>query len=463
MESLENKNKRIDPLKKEIMAVVNKNIGNKKLIRATKDEFLKKGFNINIPNLLWSDSINIDELNIYEIMAISKVIKEKLEDGTFSLKRFFSNGEIEDYNNLINKEEKVYSLYLDNVVKLTDKDFHCVITAEQLSIIRKNGLVGYFRKYQRAGIESKTTSGRIINQIAINKQGVLQMQRRFLEKLKDKKERKYPDIRPTSIAFTVLIDEFTDIRDSFIFREKSEDNKNIGSLYIKPDFDIENESGLRLIISDGMHRMTALANAYDIAKDQGKFLDEKIGLYIHLMNPIEARQYLYDTFERNDTDLDYLKSIKVTEDSEFIYKFERDSKWINGHVAMTKRELNIDKNYVEQKTLIEGFEGTDIKMTSDSVDAVDRERVANIVDDILDYALSEAYSGDEKEFNNSIFLRDEMFKLYIRFAARVRKTKYLSKILDLILEIQEYENTDKLLSKKENDSVFEEIIDKVVD
>ncbi|WP_297994130.1 hypothetical protein [uncultured Clostridium sp.] len=444
-----------------IRVAVNDNILNKKLIKATRDEFIKKGFNINIPNLIWSGAIEPDQLNKFELMAISKSILNKLEDDRFKLKNHFTVGEIEDYNNLINNEKTLDSIFLKNVTQIDEKNYHCIITAEELYNIKINGLVGYYRKYQRAGIEYKTSSGRVIEKIGINKAGVLDMENRFLEKLKDKSERERPDIKPTSIAFTVLLDELTDLQ-NFIFDKVYE---NIGNLYIKPDYDVENETGIKITCSDGMHRYIAITNAFEKAKDEGKYLNEKLGLYIHLMTPREAIQYLYDVFQRNDTDLEYLKSIETSEDTDFINKFEKDSKWLNNHIATTKKELRLDKNFIDQKTLIDAFKNTDIPMKNDTNTVVIRERIAKTIDDILDYALLEVYNGDEKNFKNSIYFNVNMFILYVKFASRVRKIKYASFIADLVIWIENNKeelelkfNSNKIDIYNYLDAVINEVI-----
>lgn len=444
-----------------IRVTVNDNILNKKLIKATKDEFIKKGFNINVPNLLWSAAIDPEQLTKFELMAISKSILKILKDDRFKLKNNFTVGDIEDYNNLINKEKTLNSIFLKNVTQIDEKNYHCIITAEELYNIKINGLVGYYRKYQRAGIEYKTPTGRVIEKMGINKAGVLDMENRFLEKLKKKSDREKPDIKPTSIAFTVLLDELTDLQ-NFIFEKVYE---NIGNLYIKPDYDVENETGIKITCSDGMHRYVAITNAFERAKNEGKYLDEKLGLYIHLMTPREAIQYLHDVFQRNDTDLEYLKSISSSEDADFINKFERDSKWLNNHIANTKKELKIDKNFVDKKTLINAFKSTDIPMKDDTNTTVIRERIAKIIDDILDYALLEVYNGDEKSFKSSIYFNVNMFILYIKFAARLRKVRQASFIESLVKWIESNKEELKLEFKTNTidtwnylDTVISEVI-----
>ena len=75
-------------------------------------------------------------------------------------------------------------------------------------------------------------------------------------------------------------------------------------------------------------------------------------------------------------------------------------------------------------------------MKNDANTTVTRERVAKIIDDILDYTLFEIYNGDENKFKNSIYFNVNMFVLYIKFASKVRKTRYTSFIADLITYIE---------------------------
>ena len=142
------KSSRFKNIEDLIRVIVNDNIGNKKLIKATRDEFSKKGFNVNIPNLLWSDAIDVEQLNKFELIAISKSILNELKDDRFKLNNNFTIGDIEDYNNLISKEKPLDNIFLKNVTQIDEKNYHCIISAEELYNIRSNGLVGYYRKYQ---------------------------------------------------------------------------------------------------------------------------------------------------------------------------------------------------------------------------------------------------------------------------------------------------------------------------
>ena len=101
--------KKKDELIEMIYETVEENLLNKNLQKSLKSEFIKKGFNINFTNLLWGNNVELDNLPVEQLIAITKVFFNELKEEKFRLTNYFSDGELFSYS-LLEKENEVIQL-----------------------------------------------------------------------------------------------------------------------------------------------------------------------------------------------------------------------------------------------------------------------------------------------------------------------------------------------------------------
>lgn len=462
----------IKDLKDYIFETIDKEIANKKILQEIKDEFLRKGLNPRIPDLIWQDKVDWDKLSNHELMAIASSIRYELgeqdkdnkddseitfadlDNDKFSLSRYFTKGEIKEYNNLNKIKEDIYdSVELKDVVKIDENNYHCIISAEQLALYRKNQLITYNPKFQRASKIVTTKNGISRRAANLNKKGVTELTNRFLKK----------DIAPTSITLCVAYDNEKALDENFKFIPTH--TENIGNLFIRPDIreELPPEDSLELNIPDGFHRYNALTNAFEESERDGKYLDYKLGCFIHIMKEDEEIRYVRDVFKRNETSAEYLKALEGTDENKFVDQFEQNCMWLRDHISTTNKELKLRDKYVTKKTLVDAFKKTDIAMDRTITSSnIGREKVAKITDQILDYVKQELFANDIEKMRESIFLNDKMFEIYIRFAARIRNEKsYFLNIANLIDYLSENEALikEKINIRFEMMKIIEEAIE----
>ena len=429
---------KIEELKKEISAAVEDNLNNKKLQKALREEFVRKNFPETIPSQLFSESLDDEFLNKRYLIAITKVFKNMLDDEKFKLTKYFTEGELRSYDSAINTEELVvdYLLFKD-MIQLDSKNYEGVLDSEMAYMMRKNSLYNYYRDMQRAPKLVKTSAGRVVKKIDANIKNILDMEEEFSK----------GTMRPTAIHFGILVKNSKGLAENFKFKKMY---KNIGDMWIKPDFDYDSPTYLPFISVDGWHRLNALCNAVERGKLEGKEVKAKLGVMIHIFNSeAEAKKFVADSFKRVTTDLDYLNAIQPSDEKVFVKEFEDESRWLKNKVALTKQELNMTEKYTEQKILIDAFKNTDIEMSETVQSEFDREKIAEIIDNLLDFVLSKVFNNDLSIMKKSIFLNKNIFKLYIKFAAMVKDIKYSSAIYTLV---QNIDNNEEILK-----SVFETI------
>ena len=430
----------LEKLKELILETTEDNINNKNLLKALREEFIKKQLPITIPNQLFAEAIDEDHLEKNVLIAISKVFFNKLKLECFKLTNYFTEGELFTYENAIKVEESIDYVLFKNVKKIDGQNYLGVITGKQALEMRKNCLFAYYKEFQRSPKLVKTSSGRVIKKIDVSKKNIADMKDEFRQ----------GTMTPTAIHFAVLVKNDKGIRENFKFKSlydilaSSDKNirenynlknicKDVGDIWIKPNFDLESEDYLPFIIPDGFNRLTALCDVVEEAELEGEEIKAELGCFIHIFDDeASIKRFIVNTFKRADTNLDYLNSLQPTDENVFIDKFISQSNRLKGHVATTNQEMNIEINYVRQKVLIEAFKKTNIELNDSISSEIDSKKVAKIIDDILDYA-------DIKD-NKSIFLYEEMFKLYIKFAAEVRNRNYRMLIPNLTDYINKNEN-----------------------
>lgn len=436
----------IDSLIEYILATVDEEVNNKKLINGLKEEFIKKKLNPVIPVLLFQNNIDENSLSIIELIGITKILYQYTKKDELRPSNYFSQTEMFDYENLIVEPKKVLDSIIIKEVRMIDNmNYHCILSAEELSDMRNNKQIAYFKSFQRASKIVNLRNGRQVRKINVNKKGVKELEDRFTKK----------NIKPTSIALTILLTDEDNLNENnFVFEKKY---GNTGDLYIKPNFDIEDENYLPLIISDGMHRFTGICNAYDNAAERGEHLDIQIGCYIHIMTQDQARQYVLDVFKRNDTDITRLKSYENSDENRYIRSFEEECPVLKGKIAGSKKELRSDM-YVSFSTLIDTFKRNNINMNDGIHAAIKRKKIAKTLGDILVYI-----NYGKKEYSQKLMsdkFISQLLTLAIKVVNKKKNEDCITKVIDEMIA-----NFDDLNNLKKNDldEIFiEEYINKFV-
>ena len=450
------KNKRDEKEEKLINSIqeaVEDNINNKGLLKALKEEFIQKRLPETIPNQLFADAIDEEHLEKNELIAITKVFREELQDDRFKLSNYFTESEIFSYNHHIRVDNPLQYILMKSVKQIDNKNYLGVMSGEQAYEIRKNSLYAYYKEFQRSPRLVKTSSGRFIKKIDANIKNILDMEEEF----------KGGKMTPTSIHFAVLVKNTAGIKENFKFKPMYED---IGDIWIKPNFDSDSKTYLPFMCIDGWHRFTAMCNAVERAKIENYEIKAELGCFIHVFeNESDIKKFIVSTFKRCDTNLDYLNAINPTDENSFIDKFIKECNWLNGHTALTKQEMRIEHNYTEKRILLDSFKKTNVEMNDDLENELSREKIANIIDETLDYVLKNLYDGDLEKMMDSIYLNKYIFNLYIKFASEVKERKYKADIYHLVQYIKNnyYEVANIFKEKYISDGAIDLILREVIE
>ena len=391
-----------------IYETVEENLLNKNLQKSLKSEYIKKGFNINFTNLLWGNNVELDNLTVEQLIAITKVFFNELKEEKFRLTNYFSDGELFSYSLLEKENEVIQEILFKDVLKIDNKNFICRLSGKQADVLLNNNLVAYYKEFQRNSKLVKTSTGRVVKKINVNKQNLIEMKERFLK----------GDLTPTSIHFAI-INKGLGFRNNFKFKEL---HSNLGDVLIKPNFDMQDKEYMPFIIADGFHRLSAFVSAYNEAKDKGIEFKSYLTCFINIFNnETSIKTFIADTFKRTDEDKSYLDTLSPTNENVYIDKFIEEAN-IKKHIATTKQDMNLKDMWLTRNDLINIFKNNNISMTSSVGDEIDRELIANIFKDIMEY-------NNHRNYN-----REEINR-YIRFAVDNRNNnKYRTMIPSITKE-----------------------------
>ena len=118
-----------------IYEAVEENLLNKNLQKSLKSEFIKKGFNINFTNLLWGNNVELDNLPVEQLIAITKVFFNELKEEKFRLTNYFSDGELFSYSLLEKENEVIQEILFKDVLKIDNKNFICKLSGKQADVL----------------------------------------------------------------------------------------------------------------------------------------------------------------------------------------------------------------------------------------------------------------------------------------------------------------------------------------
>lgn len=426
----------INTLKDNLSLVIQNEISNMRLLQDINKEFVAKGLNLDIPMLLFDKGLTVHEIKDENVLiALSKSIfnfakannKDLGKGININPKDYFTDTVLTNYEvyQEPEKPKELKTIVFEDCQKVGNNAYWFFIKAKQLSEIKENNKLGNFEGIQRARKIVKLPNGEEIEKINVNKDGINALTERF----------KKHNIKPTCITFTVLDMPNKEPQVEFI-----PEYKKFGTLKVTPNFDSSSINYTPMIINDGNHRSTALADAYF---DDKEVEDEGLGVFFFLMSPVEAKQYTADTFEQNSTDTTYAKTLKDTPENRFIQYVTSNSKALKNKVANIISECKVKKALTYLSILNDSVNLMKIeKLDNDVTSEREARKISNIIDVLIDYLASEYFNDDiEKMKEHNFLLKPNTFVGYLAIA-NILKNNENSRLLvgdvaDKLIKINE--------------------------
>lgn len=308
---------------------------NGSLAKALNEELLKKNINPNLTGLLFNGMKDIIDLNNNELILLSKVFYNYFKDNDLKPSHYFSDKDLINYETNIKEHyETINLIELNNTIKINDTSYVAFVGAETLYNMYESNIIVYNKETQRSPKIRVLGKNYVVKQISLNKNAVKEIANEMLNETYES------DL----IIFNVLQlpNNVPNI---------SYDN---GTLYIKPNLNVEDEDFTCVNVIDGMHRLSALVNAVAKLKKDKKEIPSSMGLIVKIIvRDIKgAKRVVTQSFKRSGTDKDFLKSLEVNDYTKLTDAFIKElPEYLREKICLTYSEC-IYNNGITYKTLI---------------------------------------------------------------------------------------------------------------
>lgn len=242
-------------------------------LKKIRKEFERKKIGYSVVSDIFSDNLPLDELNLYEQIALTKGIYN-LGYEEFRPDKFFSDDELMKYELYTEKSAFTNILDFDEVSKYDDTVYYCTFwnPLDQIKA-RMNRNIGYDFNMQRDATYIKDNQGRIRKTITINRNAVEGIKNAIRE------GNYYP---PDVISLAVVV-----IDNKEIMFEYSESHRHI---QIECEPSMLSERTTKVVMSDGWHRDTALWELYKEGYDLSNF--KGFPVQIAILTPAQISAYV---------------------------------------------------------------------------------------------------------------------------------------------------------------------------
>lgn len=423
----------VSKLKDNLTYVIQNQVKNTKLLTAINDEFTSKGFDITVPSMLFNAEVTVDVLENDEIIALADSMYNFLSNAAIDMKAninpndFFTSKTMTEYELHSAPKEKRNNIAIFNECRKIDaNNYWWYGSPEELLRLRQDRNVQYFQGIQRMAKIVVLPNGMKIKKINVNPSGIKKMNRRIKEHT----------LRPTSISFALLLIEGKDPIYSF-----TPEYKNTGILKIETNFDRNSENYAPLIIPDGFHRWTSYCDA---RAELGNRIKEGLGVHIYLMTVPEAKQYVSDVFERNETDEEYKESLGNEDNSlVFVENIVSNSNILRDNVVNTITEYKEFTNSLTYLGILKDTaKYTEINIQDQITCEKEGRKIAKVIDAMLGYMVSTYFDNDIDNMKKTPLLAPNSFAGYIAIANLLKDNSNFRGIAGEI--------ADKLINEKDS-------------
>lgn len=409
--------KTISQLENELIKAIDKNKKNLHLRKNINTDFIKKGLNTNVVNMLFDGDLDITQLNKMELIGLTKSLFDNLKLSAYNPNSYFTQTEQDEYDMMVVvPEQRIEQVIFNHAQRINDYAFQSMITAKHLKELLDNSLLGYNKSLQRPPVEVKMGRS-VVKKISVDKEKVEDLKDKILNKNRDKVP------TPTQIILSV-VDYGKKLDMSF-----GGDNYN-GTLIINPDY--SSETPTKLLITDGFHRISAVKKAYEqYFKETGKELDYTLSVLIQVATVNKIKETVANSFNVNIPKEEIIKSIKPNSKNDFINKVVENTSFLDGKVS--DRLISKNSNILTSKEILyKVMDYINIDLSDELSISLEAKNISKILNMLLNRL---------NKFNTILF-KPNMFVEYIYISNYINKYKSIDNIIDIVSDLDKLNEED---------------------
>ncbi|NFH01583.1 hypothetical protein FC831_15170 [Clostridium botulinum] len=403
---------------------------NKEFIKNLNLELASKKMNPFLGTALLDGTKKVERLKKMELMALTKIAYEYLRDdegkmySTIDFDYWFEKEDKYEYKMFSsNISENLLQIKLPLMQRVDSKNYVGRIQFSEIADFMQYNLIRYNIMCQR-GYKTKSmgTKGFALRVIDLHQDNVDE-----IEALISKNK-----LEETQMILNVRLPEGDeDFEPNIKFSPIDENNnelKNIGTVIIKPDYNIDSKTFTTAEILDGYHRIKAICQAVEKYREShnGKSPEGGLDIRIVCRTLTEGRNFIAQIFKRSDTNYDSIKGYEQNEVTDFLDMLIKNSEILRENVSVNYEDYFIDKT-MTYKSILMDIVKEHMNIPLDSIGKSNKmaRGLAEKIDEII-FDISTKYFNDDlnemKEKSN--LLEANMFIGYFSIAEELINKKY---------------------------------------
>lgn len=421
----------------KLTELLKQNKTNNQLAKELTTELYRKGkVNSNLTGALFNGLKEVIDLDEEELILVSKVFYNHFKQIELKPSEYFSTKRLTEYElHKETKEDIVDTIEFKNTIKIDEVGYITFIPAKQLYDLWVGNNIIYNRETQRESKLRLLGKNYLVKQISIDKNAVKSIEESMLNN--------------TYEADTIILN-------IPLVQGKSPNVKyNNGTLYFKPNLNIEDEDFGVLNLVDGMHRTSALVKAVSELIKNNKPIPDNMGLIakIVLRSIEDAKRIVKQTFQRSATSEDYLKSLEVNDYTKLADAFISELN-IKDYIYPTYNECIFSKGISYKTLIVETLKYILPKDKNFLFNLNIVKSMSKSFNSILSYIIEEYYNDLSGCINGSKLLKINSLVywitlLYELYKANIEESKYIE-IADRIILYSGSWDSSTLEKKKVN-------------
>ena len=441
-----------------LQSIINDEADNQELTKEITEELAKKNLNINLVVALFSDNtVSLEELKIFERMAITKACHKILGKEELNFERNFDDSDRLAYESYTSMEEIIKELRFEYIQRVDRYNYIGRISNEQIYKYMKSYLMRYNRLSQRAyKIKLMGTKNDPLRTIDVNQDNVDEMTGLIIDndleetqiilniRLADDGENFEPNYK-----FVPLTIKVPDAEDPKKFKLYENLIPNIGTLIIKPEYNLSSPRFTTCEILDGYHRILSVIDAVEAYKNKnnGQYPDGGLDVRIVCRTLTEAQTFIGQIFKRADTKEEFLKGLKHDSYTDFIDLMVDKSKVLKRQTAISYDDHLIDKKLAYKTILVDSLALTNIPVQSDGKVRSLSQRMAKTIDIMVDLLMSKFDDDISRMKKESSLLDCNAFVGYFSIAHTLENIGDDSKLEEIAEKLYENSQEDEKFKK----------------
>lgn len=430
--------KSLDILFENLNLIIDKNYMDSKMIKGLSNEFRKKGLKSRIPNLIFSQGMDLKQLSKIELMTLCDALHRDYKFRTVKIEDYFTDSERYNYITFMAEADiKVEqdTIILENCIENPNGGGYlaCFVPLTTIASWEEEKLLRYNFETQREATYKKVGHS-ILKTQTLNMKSVEDITNMMCNNA----------FTANTITINILALENKEPQLSY--------DKENRRLVIKPDFSIDSPTTTFTDIIDGRHRQISAYYAVERMKNEGKLdnLNGSLHVSIQFFTIEEAKEYIRVQQMQNLFSTSYSRSLKMDDYMKFAKKMgqveNKEKNILYDNIANSYKEIMLFNKLTETTIIADALKLGNIKVGNPFEIKFKTKSLTEIITMMVDYIKQTKFNNNIELMRKTDYLQPHSFALYTLIAQEiVNEQDYFDKMIEICDQLMEEESDLKHL------------------